>query len=92
MKPFDLVGARKGAPICTRDGHAARLLSSELNNETFPLVAATTLSCGTENVAQYMIDGRFYAKDSSCGKDLMMVEENDPPLIGEKYIQHFDND
>lgn len=39
MKDFDLQAAKKGAPVCTRDGHKARIVCFDIRNNDFPIVA-----------------------------------------------------
>ena len=71
MKPFDIELARKGHPICTRDGRKAIFLTT-LSNKNFPVVAI--VSCGQEeNVYQYDINGVCDEHDNNL--DLMMLPE-----------------
>lgn len=90
MKPFDLAGARKGAPICTKDGHAAEYVGMEKEWFLYP-VRVHVVAAGAPKWYNYTPWGKMDMERENTF-DLMMVEENDPPLIGEKYIQHFDND
>lgn len=85
MRPFDLIAARRGEPICTREGNKARLLLDELNNKDYPLVVAVTQSDGREEVEQYPYDGIFPCIMRPSGNDLMMVKDKEP----KRYINAF---
>lgn len=75
MRPFDLIAARRGEPICTKEGNRARLLLDELNNKDYPLVVAVAQSDGREVVYQYPYDGIFPCVMRPSGSDLMMVND-----------------
>lgn len=71
MKPFDIKLARKGHPVCTRDGRKAIFLTT-LSNKNFPVVAI--VSCDQEeNIFQYDINGICDEHDNNL--DLMMLPE-----------------
>lgn len=57
MKPFDLEQAKAGAPVITRDGRKARILSFDLCNRDYPLAVAFTYSDGNEWVNAYTNEG-----------------------------------
>lgn len=40
MKDFDLAAAKRGATVCTRNGHPARILAFDLEDGPFCIVAA----------------------------------------------------
>lgn len=72
LKPFDLEAAKAGKPVCTRDGRKARIISFDLNNKNFPIVAI--INCDTEeNAYQYDIDGVCDEHDNNL--NLMMSPE-----------------
>jgi hypothetical protein len=85
MRPFDLEAARRGEPICTRDGNMARLLTEILNNKDYPIVVAVTRQGGCEEVEQYPCDGIFPCIQSPSENDLMMVKDKAP----KRYINAF---
>lgn len=72
LKKFDLEEAKAGKPVCTRDGRKARIISFDLNNKNFPIVAI--INCDTEeNAYQYDIDGICDEHDNNL--NLMMFPE-----------------
>ena len=75
MKKFDLEAAKKGAPVCTRDGRKARIICFDANNST-PIVALVE-NIGKDNIYEcsklYHSNGHIYDKGIS-GTDLMMAD------------------
>ena len=71
MKPFDLEQAKAGAPVITRDGRKARILSFDLCNRYYPMVAAFTDSDGDEGVDSLTNEGKCFA-DKDSPNDLFM--------------------
>ena len=81
LKPFDLEAAKAGKPVCTRDGHKARIICFDYNGETgdYPIVALVHYNKGNkcyERVLKYTSDGLFN-KYGYCqhNDDLMMLPE-----------------
>lgn len=81
LKPFDLEAAKAGKPVCTRDGHKARIICFDYNGETgdYPIVALVHYNKGNkcyERVLKYTSDGLFN-KYGDCrhDDDLMMLPE-----------------
>ena len=81
LKPFDIQKAREGKPVCTRDGHKARIICFDYNGETgdYPIVALVHYNKGNkcyERVLKYTSDGMFN-KYGDCrhDDDLMMLPE-----------------
>ena len=81
LKPFDIQKAREGKPVCTRDGHKARIICFDYNGETgdYPIVALVHYNKGNkcyERVLKYTSDG-FFNKYGDCqhNDDLMMSPE-----------------
>ncbi len=72
MKPFDLDKAKAGAPVITRDGRKARILSFDLCNRYYPLVAAFKDSDGDEGVDSLTNEGKCLA-DKDSANDLFMA-------------------
>lgn len=60
-------------PVKTRDGRKARILATDLKDDTYPIAAAVTQADGTEFVLSYMGDG----KTSDPTSDLVNLP--DPP-------------
>ena len=81
LKPFDLQKAREGKPVCTRDGHKARIICFDYNGETgdYPIVALVHYNKGNkcyERVLKYTSDGLFNKyRDCQHDDDLMMLPE-----------------
>ncbi len=81
LKPFDIQKAREGKPVCTRDGHKARIICFDYNGETgdYPIVALVHYNKGNkcyERVLKYTSDGLFNKYgDCQHDNDLMMLPE-----------------
>ena len=81
LKPFDLQKAKAGKPVCTRDGHKARIICFDYNGETgdYPIVALVHYNKGSkcyERVLKYTYDGMFNIYgDCQHDEDLMMLPE-----------------
>ena len=81
LKPFDIQKAREGKPVCTRDGHKARIICFDYNGETgdYPIVALVHYNKGNkcyERVLKYTSDGLFNKYgDCQHDDDLMMLPE-----------------
>lgn len=73
MKPFDIELAKKGHPVCTRDGRKARIICFDKNN-LLRIVALVTQHTGLEEVFQYYQDGQSQ-RTSKSPEDLMMLPE-----------------
>lgn len=72
LKPFDLEAARKGKPVCTRDGRKARIICFDAKGDK-PIIALVEMGTA-ETPNNYPIDGKAVsAKETSC--DLMMLPE-----------------
>ena len=75
LKPFDIQKAREGKPVCTRDGHKARILCYDLKGAEYPIVAAVeTRDRFAESIFGYDKNGRF-DHDTENNNDLMMLPE-----------------
>ena len=81
LKEFDLEAAKSGKPVCTRDGHKARIICFDYNGETgdYPIVALVHYNKGNkcyERVLKYTSDGLFNKYgDCQHDDDLMMLPE-----------------
>ena len=71
LKPFDLEEAKKGKPVCTRNGHKARIVCFDVKGANYPILTLVE-ECGKESTYCY----------DACGKstvntdmDLMMLPE-----------------
>ena len=61
MKTFDLELAKKGFPVCTRDGRDARIICFDRNDPQAPIVALIKDDNGTsEYTAYHRKDGRVH--------------------------------
>ena len=58
LKPFDLEAAKAGKPVCTRDGHKARIICFDFRiSDGTCMIAA--IECGkTETIFYYDLDGK----------------------------------
>ena len=73
LKPFDLEAAKAGKPVCTRDGHKARIICFDLKNDEYPIVAAVE-NDSSETLFSYTTNGEI-ADGIESDKDLMMLLE-----------------
>lgn len=53
LKPFNLEKAKKGAPVCTRDGRSVRIICFDCKDVTFPIIALVSGSSEREEVISY---------------------------------------
>ena len=76
MKPFDLAKAKAGHPVVTRDGRRVRILTSEMNNACYTIVAIITANepgAGSESAETYTTQGEFFHDGSESQNDLFMA-------------------
>ena len=73
LKPFDIQKAREGKPVCTRDGHKARIICFDLKNDEYPIVAAVG-NDSSETLFSYTTNGEI-ADGIESNKDIMMLPE-----------------
>ena len=78
LKPFDLEAAKKGKPVCTRDGRKARIICFYVNitykNVKYPIVAAIENEGGEEAICTYNEKGEVLT-EHEYEEDLMMLPE-----------------
>lgn len=77
LKPFDLEAAKQGKPVCTRDGHKARIICFD-RKDIKSIVALVTFIHGTsvtEKAFYYFEDGCHLSKNDNNIYDLMMLPE-----------------
>lgn len=75
MKPFDVVAAGAGAPVCTRDGRNVRILVTDCKSpgNCYPIVALVTNEEGEEGIYSFTAEGKFNATlKEEHAADLMM--------------------
>lgn len=60
MKTFDLELAKKGFPVCTRDGRDARIICFDRNDSHAPIVALVKEKEGCEGTSFHRNDGSDY--------------------------------
>ena len=70
MKEFDLEKAKAGHPVCTRDGHEARILCFDREGQ-HPIVALVK-EAGDETIFSYNKKGRFSNDGRGYPCDLFM--------------------
>ena len=74
LKTFSLEAAKSGKPVCTRDGHNARIICFDLKNKDYPIVAAIGNDY-SEIAFFYTIRGQLIKGNYKSEKDLMMLPE-----------------
>ena len=73
LKPFSLEAAKAGKPVCTRDGHKARIICFDRKDNT-PIVALIECDNHAEILQCVYNDGKCFHYDTS-NNDLMMLPE-----------------
>ena len=72
LKPFDLEAARSGKPVCTRDGHKARIICFDRRGP-YPIIAL--IDDGDLEIELSFFANGSYMSESGSGHDLMMLPE-----------------
>lgn len=72
MREFNLQEAKEGKPVCTRDGHKARIICFDRKNSEYPIVALVTCN-HKEDCVPYTINGNFVYGRSNRPSDLVMA-------------------
>ena len=72
LKPFNLIAAKQGKPVCTRDGRKARIICFDKKKDIYPLIALVTDKDGYEIITPYKADGTH---PIILNNDLMMLSE-----------------
>lgn len=75
MKPFNLELAKQGHPVCTRDGRQARIVSFDIDDDDYPIIALIKKEKDKENVQSYTINGDYYRDETVSDFDLFMVND-----------------
>ena len=73
LKPFDIQKAREGKPVCTRDGHKARIICFDKKG-AYPIVALVNDYNEEEYIKNYDEFGKKII-GRETGDDLMMLPE-----------------
>ena len=73
LKPFSLEAAKAGKPVCTRDGHKARIICFDRKDNT-PIVALIECANHAEILQCLYNDGKCFHYGTS-NNDLMMLPE-----------------
>lgn len=77
MKEFDFEAAKQGAAVCTRSGHPARIICSDVENILYRIVAVVrNIATGMETSQTYREDGGWLPANTECGQDLMMRDDD----------------
>lgn len=71
MKPFDIELAKKGHPVCTRDGRKVRILCFDRKGSYYHIVALVEDISEKEEVVVYPDTGRY--DDSRKSEDDLML-------------------
>ena len=89
MKKFNLVDAKAGKPVCTRDGRKARIIcwDSKLQFSQYPIMALVESDRNSEQelLFRYTLEGLYYEEEE--GEEKRTAEESDLDLMmvgGEK--------
>lgn len=73
MKEFDLEAAKKGAPVCTRNGQKARILCFDRKDVYYPIVVCIDYG-NEEDIFSYTYDGRLNINNAEPSPiDLIMA-------------------
>lgn len=64
MKKFDIELAKAGVPVCTRDGHKARIVCFDYKNDKYPLIVLISKHDG-EWLSPYTANGMFDRHEES---------------------------
>ena len=75
MKPFNLEEAKTGAPVCTRDGHTARIICWNRKHAVYPIIALIYYSTGCEEDISTHTENGNYTLGVADKRDLFMAEE-----------------
>lgn len=82
LKPFNLEAAKKGAPVCTRNGVTVRIVDDKCKQSGFPIIAV--LGQFEETIIRYTKDGRNSPYDNHThDKDLDIFMA---PVKHEKWV------
>lgn len=77
FKPFNLEQAKAGKPVCTRDGHKARIICFDAKiSDNYPIIALVESieNPGSESLYSYSHEGG-YRESSISELDLVMISE-----------------
>ena len=73
MKPFNLEQAKKGHPVCTRDGRDARIICYDAKIGEFPIIALVYFAKSSSEAAiSYTSEGKYDTAFGENDYDLMM--------------------
>ena len=72
MKRFNLELAKKGHPVCTRDGYPARIICWDLKDKDYPIVALID-TYGDEQPSKFTSEGKYSVKLEETAYDLFMA-------------------
>ena len=76
LKSFDLEAAKAGKPVCTRDGHKARIICFDRKGyNMFPIVALIMNGDRESDIYTYRPNGTWDNSGNESDKDLMMLPE-----------------
>lgn len=76
MKPFDIELAKKGHPVCTRDGHKVRIVCFDRKNSHYSVIALIENTPEEEEIVLYPDTG-LYDDPYKSDADLMLPEKKE---------------
>ena len=89
FKPFNLKAAKAGKPVCTRDGHKARIICFDRKGyNMFPIVALIMNDDRESDIYTYRPNGTWNNSGNESDKDLMMLPEKKEGWVN----VYYDND
>ncbi len=74
MKPFDIELAKKGHPVCTRDGRPVKILDFDFNYNAHPIIAKIC-NKGCDTLQTYTKEGFLNNSIDTSDYDLFMASE-----------------
>lgn len=75
MKPFNLEEAKRGKPVCTRDGKDVRIICFDRDEPDYPIIALVRKG-NCEQLCSYTLEGYYCNTHTYPQKeDLMMKSE-----------------
>ena len=91
LKEFDLEAAKKGKPVCTRDGRKARIICFDRKDNT-PIVALIECVNHAEILQCVHNDGKCFHYDTSNNDLMMLPEKKEGWILLRKDGYTFDNE
>ncbi len=91
LKPFDLEAAKRGDPVCTRNGNKARIISFD-SKSIYSIIALILDEEDEEEPHSFTENGHYIEDDDNHEFDLMMTQKTKKLWIAvAKNTNHADN-